>query len=287
MHLHAPAQPRRFYDGGSDTEPPAPDRPPLIVLERDVRDGRELFRLVRRIAYRDEQYGELLVPDDLDSFRTDLTSVPALFTWLVPKTGNHLPPALVHDGLVESAYRSTDGHVLDRVASDRVFRAAMRDTHTGTVRRWLVWSAVTLATIWVGSAGWSRATHLRYRLVALGTLLLIAGIGAVATLDLFDLGPQLPWMGERPTWLELLGGLAAAVVIPVVLGLLWGRFRVAGAITGVALAVLLHVTAVLSVLTLVYQLAEWLARRRPLAGLVLGGTVLLAFAVLTVLLVTS
>ena len=31
---------------------------------------------------------------------TDLTSVPWLFTWLVPKTGAHLPAALLHDGLV-------------------------------------------------------------------------------------------------------------------------------------------------------------------------------------------
>ena len=41
----------------------------------------------RRIAYRDRQLGELLVPRATATFRTDLTSVPALFTWLVPKTG--------------------------------------------------------------------------------------------------------------------------------------------------------------------------------------------------------
>ncbi len=54
----------------------------------------------RRIAYRDRHLGELLVPRVTRTFRTDLTSVPALFTWLVPKTGLHLPATLLHDGLI-------------------------------------------------------------------------------------------------------------------------------------------------------------------------------------------
>ena len=71
----------------------------------------------------------------------------------MPKTGAHLPAALVHDALVagggEPSYDSTEGHVIDRVQADRVFRDAMADTGTGVVRRWIVWSAVTAATIFV------------------------------------------------------------------------------------------------------------------------------------------
>ncbi|GAA1971009.1 hypothetical protein GCM10009798_34740 [Nocardioides panacihumi] len=281
-------QPHRFHDGGTASEPSDPNAQPRIVLERDVQGERELFRMLRRIAYLDEELGELLVPADLVSFRTDLTSVPALFTWLVPKTGSHLPPALLHDGLVGGGSRQEYvGRPMDRPTADRVFRRAMRDTHVGTVRRWLIWAAVTLATIHVGTPSWSRARHVRYLVAADGTLGLVGILGTIATLDLFDVVDWLPWMGDRPWWLELVGGLAGAVVIPLLLGLTWGRFAVAGAIAGIALAVLLHVTAALAVITLLYQAVERLARRTPLAVVVAGGVVVLSCAVLTTLLVAS
>jgi Na+(H+)/acetate symporter ActP len=94
-------------------------------------------------------------------------------------------------------------------------------------------------------------------------------------------------MGDRPWWLELAGGLAGAVVIPLLLGLTWGRFAAAGAIAGIALAVLLHVTVVLALLTLAYQLAEWSVRRAPRATAVAAAVVVLACAVLTASLVAS
>ena len=37
-------------------------------------------------------------------------------------------------------------YVVDRVSADRVFRDAMADTGTGVVRRWIVWTAVTVAS---------------------------------------------------------------------------------------------------------------------------------------------
>ncbi|MCR1786719.1 DUF1353 domain-containing protein [Nocardioides carbamazepini] len=278
-------EPDRFHDEGSAD-------PPRIVLERvesgSVRRRTERFRMLHRIAYRDREYGDLLVPADLGSFESDLTSVPTIFTWLVPRTGRHLPPALLHDGLVHgpdepSSYLSVEGHVLDRVAADRVFRAAMRDTDTGPVRSWLVWSAVTLSTIWHGSVSWSRSRHLRYRLAALATVLVVAVLGVLATLDLFDVIDGVPWMGDRSFAMELVGGLAGAVVVPFLLGLTWGRFAVAGVVSGVALAVLLHVTVALALITLAYQAAEWVARRTPVAAVVIAGVVVAAHLVLVVL----
>lgn len=291
--LEGGAQPDRFHDGGTATEPPDGASPPRVVLERvesgDLERRTERFRMLRRLAYRDREYGDLLVPADLDGFETDLTSVPTLFTWLVPRTGRHLPPALLHDGLVHAAdepasYLSTEGHVLDRVAADRVFRAAMRDTDTGPVRSWLVWSAVTLGTIWHGSTSWSRSRHLRYRITAFGSLLVVAVLGVLATLDLFDAIDWVPWMGERATRLELAGGLAGAVVVPLRLGLAWGRFAIAGAVSGIALAVLLHVTALLALVSLGYQATEWVARRRPVAAIAAAAVVVAASTVLTFLL---
>ena len=74
-------------------------------------------------------------------------------------------------------------------------------------------------------------------------------------------------------------------MVPLLLGLTWGRFAVAGAVTGIALAVLLHVTAMLLAVTALYQLAERVARRTPIAGLVATAVVIAASLVLTVLLV--
>jgi hypothetical protein len=287
------AQPRRFYDGGvlpvGDRVglPPDPAHDPRIVLERHDETGLEVFSLERRIAYDDRHLGEILVPATTD-FRTDLTSTPALFTWLVPKTGAHLPAALVHDALVagggDASYESTEGHAIDRVEADRVFRDAMADTGTGVVRRWIVWSAVTAATIFVrdglSGPGWPPLLRWSHRLGAGMSIAAIVYLGYCATGDLFDrdwpLAWAVPWMGDRPWWQELLGGLSGAVVVPLVLSLLWGRFRMAGTIAGVMLAVLLHVTVALAVISLVYQLAECVAARAPRPARALAVTV--AFA---------
>jgi hypothetical protein len=142
----------------------------------------------------------------------------------------------------------------------------MADAGTALLRRWLVWSAVTTATMLSGAGtGWSRGQALRYRVVAASTLLAIGVLGVLATLDLADVAdaPELPWMGDRGWLAELVGGLAGAVVVPLVLALFWGRFRRAGAVVGVTLAVLLHVTAALLLLTLLYRLLEWLTAKVP------------------------
>lgn len=270
----------RFHDGGTASEPPDREADPRIVLERLTDSGAEEFRLERRIGYDDRELGELLVPAD-DDFRTDLTSVPWLFTWLVPRTGAHLPAALLHDGLVGGAdgpasYTSIEGHVVHRDVADRVFRDAMADTGTGPVRRWLVWTAVATATIFVGSEGFGRAQAVAYRVAAATTIVLVVLVGTLATLDLVDAGVELPWMGDRPWWSELVGGAAGAVAIPILLGLTWGRFRVAGAVLGVLLALLLHVTVALLLLTGLYQAAERLARASPTTSAVLGGSAVAA-----------
>jgi hypothetical protein len=274
----------RFYDGGLDADathaaiPPDPAADPQIVLIRDDEHGHEQFAMQRRIAYRDRHLGELLVPRVTKTFRSDLTSVPSLFTWLVPKTGLHLPATLLHDGLVhppdDVTYVSTEGHVVLRPEADRVLRDAMADAGTALLRRWIVWSAVATATMLNGAGtGWSRGLALRYRVTAALTLLVIAVLGVLATLDLLDVAgtPELPWMGDRGWFAELVGGLAGAVVIPLVLALFWGSFRRAGAVVGVTLAVLLHVTAALLLLTLVYRALEWLTAKAPELVLALTG----------------
>ena len=272
---------RNFYDGGMPARDDQPEVPPdhsadvVIVLDRRLhpQTGEEEFALMRRIAYDDRRFGQLLVPVRLDAFLSDLTSVPALFTWLVPKTGAHLPAALLHDGLCfpdgdEPTFSAPEwqGDPITRADADRVFRDAMADTGTGVVRRWLVWAAVATATMVLGhGTGWSRGRVWWHRAVVGGTVGLIAVLGVLATLDLLDVSwaPQLRWMGERGFLLELFGGLAGAVVFPAVLALLWGEFRMAGWIIGIGLAVLLHVTVGLLLVTGAYWLVERTAARFP------------------------
>ena len=63
-------------------------------------------------------------------------------------------------------------------------------------------------------------------------------------------------MDDRPWWAELLGGSVLAVLIPLLVSTTWGRRWPAGAIVGIALAFLLHVTVVLLVLLGLYWVAE-------------------------------
>ena len=77
------------------------------------------------------------------------------------------------------------------------------------------------------------------------TVAMVAVLGTLATIELFDCREVLPWMGDRPVWLEMLWGALFAVAIPVVLSVLWGRQWRAGIFIGVALALMLHVTVAL------------------------------------------
>ena len=65
-------------------------------------------------------------------------------------------------------------------------------------------------------------------------------------------------MGDRPWWIEAGLGAVFAIVIPLLVSLLWGRRWRVGAITGVALAFLLHITIILFVLLALYWVAETL-----------------------------
>ncbi|MGO1167779.1 MAG: DUF1353 domain-containing protein, partial [Janibacter sp.] len=216
-----------------------------------------------------------------------LASLASVFAWLVPRSG--VPPgaALVHDALLEErgvgpAYIGPAD--IRPETAHRIFRDALADSGTGTVRRWLMWTAVMLATMLnARGTGWSTAERWRWRLTALGSLAVIALLGVLATLDIVGLEAPLvggvPWTGEGPWWARLGTGAAGAVVIPCVLGLAWGRFRVVGVITGVMLALLLHVTIAVGLLTGLYTATEWLCRRSPRAAAGLAGVIVVAAAV--------
>lgn len=239
-------EPSRFFDA----DDPAHGKM-LLQLQPD---GAK-FQILRRFGYHDPHHpGEpFIVPADPVTFRTDLASIPWFFGWLVPGLGTHLPAVLLHDGLVVGLRegKTHQGPDVDREEADRILRDAMASLGTPVIRRWLMWTAVIMATA---------VSTLRPRWywppVVIGTLLAVAGLGTLATLDVVDAWDVLPWMGDRPWTTELLLGAAFAVLVPLVLSVLWRRLWVAGAFAGITLALLLHVTAAVFVVYGVYWLAE-------------------------------
>lgn len=258
-------------------------RPYAVRLGRLLTEqGKETFQLEEPIGYWDQDLGAVIVPANLAHFRTDLTSVPNWFTWLVPRTGLHLPAALIHDGLVlapgepQTYIAST---VIDRATADRLFRDAMRDLHTSGLRRWLIWSAVAAASMVYGplSRTW------RGWLALLTTLSTVLVLGTLSTIDLLDLRNTLPWMGERPAWLELSYGALAAVLIPPLTAPLWGRRWQAGAIAGIAAAYLLHVTLAIALVASLFNAVEAGLQRRARRALISTAlAILIAAAVLII-----
>lgn len=242
-------QPSRFFD-------PATGGTMVLQLEPDG----ARFRILRQFAYRDDAYREpFVVPADVATFRTDLASIPWFVAWLVPGLGTHLPAVLVHDALVlkPGEGKTHIGPDVDREEADRILRDAMASLGTPLVRRWLMWTAVILAT-----ALCCLRPRWRWAPLVVATLSGIGGLGVLATLDLIDVIDVLPWMGDRGWVAELAGGGAFALLIPLALSVLWGRLWRAGVIAGVALALLLHVTvAVIAVYGVYWGLERLLALR--------------------------
>ncbi len=235
--------------------PGDPLRPYAVRLVQQITSGLEQFQLEEPIGYWDAHVGGIIVPANLAHFRTDLTSVPSWFTWLVPRTGVHLPAALIHDGLIlapDEPQTYIASQVIDRETADRIFRDGMRDLDTTPLRRWLIWSAVATASMLTGPL---RRTWRGWLAVA-ATAAVVLVLGTLATIDLLDLRDTLPWMGDRPAWLELLYGAIGALVIPPLVSPLWGKRWQAGAIGGVAAAFLLHVTLAILFVTSLFSTAE-------------------------------
>lgn len=244
-----------FFNGVSTSS----DREPEVLLRRVLVDGRERFGLLTPIAFWDIDYDRPhVVPADVEKFHSDLTSVPFVFTWLVPRTGTHLLAALLHDGLVggDRATRHYRGPLVSREEADLIFRRALCSLGVSRARAWLMWTAVTLATIHAELQSRSLRARIRWGLM-IATLGLVTGFGLMSTLDLFDAVEIVPWMSDRPWPIELLTGALAATTIPAALSVLWGRLWRAGMIAGISLAWLLHV----SILVLALAAGFWVVER--------------------------
>jgi hypothetical protein len=227
-----------------------------LELQLDTAD----FTLLRPFRYTDPRHAEpFIVPADVKTFHTDLASIPNFFLWLVPTGPATLPAFILHDGLVleEGEAKSHIGPDVSREEADRILRDGLANLGTPLIRRWLIWTAVT-----IGTAFKALRPRWYWPPLVVATVVTIAVLGIIATLDVLDVWDVLPWMGHRSTGAELLGGAIFAVVIPLGLCVLWWRFWKAGAIVGVALAFLLHVTLAVVLVYWMYQLAERVSSAR-------------------------
>ncbi len=156
------------------------DEPAEFVLKRiPGKDGSYLLQKQFRYVHHDgEQW--IIPAEESQELETDLASIPSLAGWLVPKDGRHTPAALVHDAMILSpgethCYR---GREVTAEEADRIFREAMQFLGVKFWRRWMIWAAVSLLTLW-RSAEDSAAGR------ALNRVRLVVGVVALSIMGLF------------------------------------------------------------------------------------------------------
>ena len=118
-------------------------------------------------------------------YRTDFTSVPRVFTWLVANTGEYTKAAVLHDWLLTEA-------VVSRRDADGIFRRALHELGQPWLRRHVMWAAVRIA----GRLSGASAAQLGLIAVLALLVLPIAIPGALLVL----LGLIALWLLEVAIW---------------------------------------------------------------------------------------
>jgi hypothetical protein len=181
------------------------------------------------------QIGRILVPASKSHpFPTDLASVPRSLTWLVPRYGAYTKAAVLHDYLCQNIGTDTvevfptrsatergapesesrEIRIEDRSDADEVFRLTMTELGVPRARRWLMWSAVSWATLatalWPGRCSkrvlrWMGRAMLLLAAIAAGVLVWAGATG-------FFVGGS-DWKWFRITVLVIAAAVAIAGVL--------------------------------------------------------------------------
>jgi len=100
--------------------------------------------LAGELRYESGICGLVRVPE---GFETDLASIPRMFRWLLPQNdGHHRAAAIVHDYLCRERQ-------VPRSVADSVFLEAMTALGEHTWRRYTMYGAVRLFSIWLKLTG--------------------------------------------------------------------------------------------------------------------------------------
>ncbi len=198
-------------------------------------EGPKSFSVVHGFTYAD-QYADgeaFTVPDQFGP--TDLASVPFFLQWLVLSYGKHTMAALVHD-----VYWDNTKTQAELRKANTAFRHAMWESDVPFVRRWFMWTAVTLGMLTKSGSG-----RLRVGVWALALV-------KAATAPLAAHGIVLSW--KVPLWVALVAGImAAGTTLAWVLG--------SKAIAGISRKVVTGLIGLLAVVSLVSLVGhiEWVA----------------------------
>lgn len=264
--------------GYYDAESAAPAE---FVLRRvPGKDGS--YFLVNRFRYVHATGEEWIIPDRSGRlFETDLASIPSLAGWLVPKDGRHTPAALVHDAMIlgPDDTHCYEGRKVGAEEADTIFRRGMQFLGVRFWRRWMIWAAVSIPTLWHAEED-SRPVRLANR------IRLVAGLLAFSIMGLFLLpdvlgfpelaeyeflpdsipvlrevagwGPvELLWKIEEADFSQELERFAAVVAAGTVLyALVWGSRRRFGLVAGLTLPLIAWPMAVGAVAYAGYWLIE-------------------------------
>jgi hypothetical protein len=229
--------------------PPEPGEDP-IPFKKEFSDNnahvvlrqKDANNFLRAEGFR---YGNITVPAGGDS--TDLASIPDFLTWLIPRYGRHSLPALIHDHLIG---KDTVGK--EREDADTLFRDSMGETKVPFIRRWVMWSAVSIFTQierpWRGPGAY-------FRVLAYLWLLLFAATGFVIHFGLAGWW-RVPWFAADPVRF-----VAIAFIGPALLSFAWGwiRYRV-GLIGAYALLILPGAIIGLVPALVIYHLLEQVSK---------------------------
>jgi hypothetical protein len=172
---------------------------------------------------------------------SDFASVPSFLTWLIPRYGRHTLAALLHDHLQDHLHRPgtpipDDPEAVTSDEADTVFRQAMQYSHVPFVRRWVMWAAVSLRTVFKSGPAGAVVVVLWVALFALlGLAWPVAVLISVGTdqvgwrvpLLLFGAAVLLPvllcWLAWRRWRLSLISGLTLSLIaFPCVLAIVTG-----------------------------------------------------------------
>jgi len=205
-------------------------KPPPEAPGRPLGKG---YELRTKFEYVDDGGKSYTVPAS-GCLPTDLASIPAFTSRLVPKDGRHTQAALVHDAMIATRakgevpdYEPLD-EKLDDAEADAILRRGMGASGVPPVRRWMIWSAVALRTCFLFGS-------VRQKIVLIGSGLVFGTFGLFGLPDVLN----FPQYGSFRSTLWVV-----AVGIALLAGTLawrrWRRLRVALG-TGAATAALLLV----------------------------------------------
>lgn len=212
------------------------DEPADVVLQQI---GASSFRVVEPFRYVDPATGDEYTVPNADEHITDLASVPSILLWFVPRFGRHTLPALLHDQLVDHDLAD------DRERADRIFRDAMGEQGVRLARRWLMWAAVSIATI-VRTSWWYVVPISAWLLGWAAVAFRLTPPFAAWDVWPFNVLVDVPWR-----WAAF--GAAAG---PPALGALWTRRYLTGVISGYGTFLFAVPLAAIVIALGVYQAVE-------------------------------